>query len=117
MSRMLETYANFHIDIAARIAELGRQPRATRNLVLSHPGRVLFGTDEIPPGRPAYEVYFRFMESPDECFPYSPKDPPRSGRWHISALDLPEGVLRQVYADNARRLIPSLAATGEPAAP
>lgn len=113
---MLETYANFHIDIAARIAELGRQPRATRNLMLSNPGRVLFGTDEIPP-RPARLVYFRFMESPDECFPYSPKDPPRSERWHISALDLPEGLLRQVYADNARRLIPSLAATGEPAAP
>jgi hypothetical protein len=57
------------------------------------------------------------MESPDECFPYSPEDPPTSGRWQISALDLPEGVLRQVYADNARRPIPSLAATGEPAAP
>src|SRR5215469_10628680 len=117
VSRMLETYPNFHIDIAARIAELGRQPRTTRNLMLSHPGRVLFGTDQIPPGRPAYEVYFRFMESPDECFFYSPEDPPTSGRCYISALDLPEGVLRQVYADNAMRLIPALATAGEPAAP
>jgi predicted TIM-barrel fold metal-dependent hydrolase len=117
VNRMLETYANFHIDIAARIAELGRQPRATRNLMLSHPGRVLFGTDQIPPKRPTYEVYFRFMESADEYFPYSPEDPPTSGRWHISALDLPQGVLRQVYAGNARRLIPSLAATGERATP
>src|SRR5262249_17140645 len=69
------------------------------------------------PTGPACEVYFRLMESPDECFPYSPEDPPTSGRCQISALDLREGVLRQVYADNARRPIPSLAATGEPAAP
>jgi hypothetical protein len=57
------------------------------------------------------------MESPDECFRYSPEDPPTSGRWHISALDLPEGILRQVYVGNAMRLIPALAATAEPAAP
>jgi predicted TIM-barrel fold metal-dependent hydrolase len=113
VSRMLDSHANFHIDIAARIAELGRQPRATRNLMLSHPGRVLFGTDQIPPKRSTYEVYFRFMETPDECFPYSPEDPPTSGRWQISALDLPGAVLRQVYADNARRLIPSLAPASE----
>ena len=115
VSRMLDGHANFHIDIAARIAELGRQPRTTRALMLSHPGRVLFGTDEIPPNRSAYQVYFRFMETPDECFPYSPDDPPRSGRWQISALDLPGDVLRQVYAANAQRLIPGLAPAGRSA--
>jgi predicted TIM-barrel fold metal-dependent hydrolase len=110
VSGMLDRHPNFHIDIAARIAELGRQPRATRALMLSHPGRVLFGTDEIPPNRETYQVYFRFMETPDEHFPYSPDDPPTSGRWRISALDLPADVLRQVYSDNGRRLIPGLAA-------
>jgi predicted TIM-barrel fold metal-dependent hydrolase len=112
VDRMLSSYANFHIDIAARIAELGRQPRATRALFLSHPERVLFGTDEIPPNLDAYQRYFRFMETADECFPYSPDDPPGSGRWPISALDLPEDAARRVYAGNAQRLIPGLAATG-----
>ena len=42
---MLSTYANFHVDIAARIAELGRQPRAARRLIEDHPDRVLFGID------------------------------------------------------------------------
>jgi predicted TIM-barrel fold metal-dependent hydrolase len=107
--RMLEQYPNFSIDIAARIAELGRQPRATRALIMNHPGRVLFGTDEIPPNRSTYEIYFRFLETADECFPYSPDNPPVSGRWTISALDLPAGVLAQVYAGNAGRLIPGLA--------
>jgi predicted TIM-barrel fold metal-dependent hydrolase len=106
---MMEKYANFHIDIAARIAELGRQPRATQSLILGHPGRVLFGTDEIPPSRAVYQIYFRFMETADECFSYSPDDPPGSGRWPISALDLPGDVLEQVYSDNAEAIIPGLA--------
>ena len=90
---MMEKYPNFHIYIAARIAELGRQSRATRALIAGHPGRVLFGTDEIPPKRAVYQIYFRFMETADECFPYSPDNPPGSGRWPISALDLPGDVL------------------------
>ena len=48
VGRMLTTYPNFHVDIAARIAELGRQPRAARALFLEHPDRVLFGIDLIP---------------------------------------------------------------------
>lgn len=111
VSRMLDSYPNFHIDIAARIAELGRQPRATRALILKYPDRVLFGTDEIPPNQATYQTYFRFMETPDECFPYSPADPPGSGRWQISALNLPADVLGQVYAANAKRLIPGLTMT------
>jgi predicted TIM-barrel fold metal-dependent hydrolase len=106
---MLGRYPNFHIDTAARIAELGRQPRAARKLIMDYPGRVLFGTDEIPPNRSTYEIYFRFLETADECFPYSPDNPPGSGRWPISALDLPADVLAQVYAGNAERLIPGLA--------
>ena len=48
VTRMLDTYPNFNIDIAARLSQLGRQPRATRELILRHPDRVLFGCDEIP---------------------------------------------------------------------
>ncbi len=106
VSRMLDAYPNFHIDIAARIAELGRQPRRTRALVLRHPERVLFGTDQLFLRGATYETYFRFLETSDEYFPYSPKDPPPNGRWHISALHLPSEVLDLVYAGNARRLIP-----------
>ena len=105
---MLDTYPNLTIDIAARIAELGRQPRRTRALILRHPGRVLFATDLIPPGREDYEIYFRFLETEDEYFDYSPCDPPPTGRWCISALNLPPEVLRLVHSENARALIPGL---------
>jgi len=108
ITRMLDTYPNVTIDIAARIAELGRQPRGTRALILRHPDRVLFATDLIPPERETYEIYFRFLKTDDEYFDYSPCDPPPTGRWCISALDLPAEVLRLVYSGNAQTLIPGL---------
>jgi predicted TIM-barrel fold metal-dependent hydrolase len=108
ITRMLDSYPNLTIDIAARIAELGRQPRRTRALILRHPDRVLFATDLIPPERESYEIYFRFLETEDEYFGYSPEDPPPTGRWCISALNLPADVLRLVYSENARTLIPGL---------
>lgn len=105
----LDAYANFHVDIAARVAELGRQPRATRELVVSHPDRVLFGIDEFPPARESYAIYFRFLETADEYFPHSNEEVPLMGRWAISGLDLPDDVLRQVYLGNALRIVPGLA--------
>lgn len=105
---MLDAYRNFHVDIAARVAELGRQPRAARDLIVSHPDRVLFGIDEFPPDRGNYAIYFRFLETADEHFPHSTEEAPLMGRWAISGLDLPDDVLRKVYADNALRVVPGL---------
>ncbi|WP_250007544.1 amidohydrolase family protein [Actinoplanes sp. M2I2] len=103
---MLRRYPNFHIDLGGRLAELGRRPRATRRLILDHPDRVLFGSDAFPATREAYEVYWRFLETEDECFAYAPGSPvPPQGRWDISAIGLPPEVLTQVYATNADRLL------------
>jgi predicted TIM-barrel fold metal-dependent hydrolase len=105
VDRMLAAYPNWNIDIAARIAELGRQPYSARELILRWPDRVLFGTD-APPDPASWGVYARFLETRDESFPYDPDGGPGSqGRWQIHGLGLPEDVLRAVYADNARRLI------------
>jgi predicted TIM-barrel fold metal-dependent hydrolase/uncharacterized protein (DUF952 family) len=109
---MLARCPNWHVDLAARIAELGRQPYSARELLLRRPDRVLFGTD-APPDPPSWAVYARFLETRDESFPYEPPDapgdldaPPGSqGRWRIHGLGLPPEVLRMVYAGNARRLI------------
>jgi predicted TIM-barrel fold metal-dependent hydrolase len=105
---MLDAYPNYHVDIAARIPELGRQPRAARAFVLAHPDRVLFGIDGFPPERDVYEVAFRFLETEDEHFAYSAEDPPPMGRWAISGLGLPDDVLRQVYSENALRIVGGL---------
>jgi len=53
-----------------------------------------------------YQVHFRFLETVDEYFPYDPHSPiPTQGRWNIYGLSLPDEVLRQVYYDNAARLL------------
>jgi len=109
VDRMLDAYPNLHVDIAARIAELGRQPRATLRLLQRHPDRILFGTDDFPPNRETYITHFRFLETADEHFAYAADETPPQGRWSISGLDLPEDILRKVYADNALRLVPGLA--------
>jgi predicted TIM-barrel fold metal-dependent hydrolase len=107
VDRMMTTYPNFNVDISARVAELGRQPRATRRLFLKHPTRVLFGTDIFGVTASDYQRYLRFLSTDDECFPYSDSNPPGTGRWTISAIDLPDDVLTTVTTDNARRLIPA----------
>jgi predicted TIM-barrel fold metal-dependent hydrolase len=109
VGRMLDAYPNLHADIAARIAELGRQPRAARELIEAHPGRVLFGTDLFPPSREMYAIHFRFLETLDEHFPYDTEDPPPQGRWAISGLGLTGETLEAVESRNVRRLIPGLA--------
>jgi predicted TIM-barrel fold metal-dependent hydrolase len=108
VDRMLETYRNLYADIAARIAELGRQPRAARAVIERHHDRVVFGTDLFPPTREMYATHLRFLETLDEHFAYDVADPPPQGRWAISGLGLPSDILAAVYAGNARRLIPGL---------
>ena len=87
VDRMLTTYPNMVIDVSQRMAELGRQPRAAARLIVKHAERVLFGTDSFPPPAALYRRWYRFLESDDEYFPYSPNDgAPPQGRWAISAL-------------------------------
>lgn len=105
---MLDAYPNYHVDLAARVAEVGRQPRAARELILAHPDRVLFGIDEFPPARENYAIYFRFLETADEGFAHSTEDVPLMGRWTVSGIDLPDEVLAKVYQDNALRIVPGL---------
>jgi predicted TIM-barrel fold metal-dependent hydrolase len=103
----LRELPNLYCDIAARLAELGRQPRAAARFVAEFPDRVLFGTDRFPPDRADYELHVRALETADEHFAYTaePDDPWPQGRWRISGLALDPELLPAFYAGNARRLI------------
>ena len=114
VAECLDHHPNMHVDISARIAELGRQPRATRRFFEKYQDRILFGTDAIPNGfdypqqifgESLYEIYYRFLETEDEYFDYAPALVPPQGRWRIYGLGLPEGVLQKVYWQNAARLL------------
>ncbi len=104
VSGLLDRCPNFHIDISARLGELGRAPYSARALFERHAGRILFGVDS-PPNVRVYRLYYRFLETQDENFAYWIGDRPPQGRWMIHGLGLPDEVLRKVYSENARRLI------------
>ncbi len=104
VSACLERYPNMHLDIAARISELGRQPYSAADFFARWQDRILFGTDGGA-GNTAYSSYYRFLESRDEYFPYSGEETPRQGRWNIYGLGLEDTILRKVYFENAEKLI------------
>ncbi len=107
VGQWLDSHPKLHLDIASRIAELGRQPVTARRFFLKYQDRILFGTDgPWPPER--VRLYWRFLETEDENFPYSEKPFPPQGLWNIYGLHLPDEVLRKVYYENAARLIPGV---------
>ena len=110
----LDKFPNLHVEIGARIGELGRQPRASRKFFDRYQDRILFGTDAVPGGTDMpqqvfgdnlYSIYFRFLETEDEYFDYAPAKIPPQGRWRIYGLGLPDDILRKVYYANAERII------------
>jgi predicted TIM-barrel fold metal-dependent hydrolase len=113
VSECMDSHPNMSVDIAARIGELGRQPRMARKFFDRYQDRILFGTDasggtSYPQqtfGDALYEIYYRFLETEDEYFDYAPATVPPQGRWRIYGLGLPEQVLRKVYFENTSRLI------------
>jgi predicted TIM-barrel fold metal-dependent hydrolase len=113
VSECLDSHPNMFVDIAARIGELGRQPRTARKFFDKHQDRIVFGTDasagaSTPQqtfGDTLYEIYYRFLETEDEYFDYAPAPVPPQGRWRIYGLGLSDQILRKVYAENAARLI------------
>ncbi|MBX3421321.1 MAG: amidohydrolase family protein [Pirellulaceae bacterium] len=107
-ARLLDIYPNVVLDIASRISELGRQPYSAREFMIRYQDRILFATDGPWP-EARYQLYWRFLETRDEYFPYSEKAIPPQGIWRIYGVDLPDVVLRKIYHANAARLIPGVA--------
>jgi predicted TIM-barrel fold metal-dependent hydrolase len=114
VSECLDRFPNMYVELAARIGELGRQPRTARNFFEKYQDRIMFGTDVAPNGTKApqpafsselYEIYYRFLETEDEYFDYAPAPTPPQGRWQIYGLGLPESILRKVYYENAERVL------------
>jgi predicted TIM-barrel fold metal-dependent hydrolase len=114
VSENLYRFPNMFVDIAARVGELGRQPKTSRKFFEKYQDRILFATDATPHGDEfpqqvfndkLYEIYFRFLETDDEYFDYAPAKVPPQGRWRIYGINLPDAVLRKVYYENAAPLL------------
>jgi hypothetical protein len=114
VAERLDRFPNVTVELGARIAELGRQPRTARRFFEDYQDRILFGTDAVPSGKATpqqifdddlYRIYYRFLETEDEYFDYSPAPIPPQGRWRIYGLGLPDGILKKVYHENAARVL------------
>jgi predicted TIM-barrel fold metal-dependent hydrolase len=104
VAALLDRCPNFHVDISARIGELGRQPYTARKFFLQYADRILFGLD-LGPDVPSYRIAYRFLESDDEYFNYNTGDIPLQGRWQAYGIFLPDDVLAKVYHENAQKLL------------
>lgn len=114
LGEWLDRSPNLCVEIASRIAELGRQPYTARRFLVQYSDRVLFGTDGPWPEE-RLRLYWRFLETYDENFPYSELPFPPQGLWNIHGIGLPDDVLQRLYHANAARLIPGVRERLEPA--
>jgi len=114
VSEWMDKYPNLWVETGARLGELGRQPRAARSFFEKYQDRIMMGTDATPNAEAypqqdlkpeMFRCYFRFFETLDEYFDYSPAPVPPQGRWKIYGIGLPDSILKKVYHNNAARLL------------
>ena len=104
VSKMLSTYDNLYVDIAAVLSEIGSQPSRFERLAIDYSDRIIFGTDYFAGDEFPHAPYYRFLETDDEDFPYTPDGRYTQGAWNISGCKLSEAVLRKIYYENAQRI-------------
>jgi predicted TIM-barrel fold metal-dependent hydrolase len=108
-AEMIETMPNVYPEVAAILAELGRQPRAAHDFFVKYQDRVLFGKDAYQPDE--YPYYWRVFETTDEYFDYY-RD--YHAFWKLYGMGLPDDVLKKLYYKNALKLVPGLPTDGWP---
>lgn len=105
LGEVLDRNPNLYADISARYAETAPIPRFAAQFYEKHAGRLLYGTD-MGFDKPMYRTTFRILESLDEHF-YEVDQ--FSYHWSLNGFGLSDAILKQVYHDNAAKLMqPSL---------
>jgi len=103
LGRMFDRMPNLYAEVGAILYDLGRQPRAARAFFIKYQDRLLFGKDAFQPDE--YPYYWRVFETADEYFDYY-RD--YHAFWKLYGMELPDSVLRKVYAGNALRITPGI---------
>jgi len=104
LGKLFDANPNVYVDIAAVLAELGRQPYSAHDFLVKYQDRVLMGKDIYDVNE--YKWYFRALETRDEYFEYYRK---RHAFWRIYGFQVPDDVLKKIYYENALKLVPGLA--------
>ncbi len=101
LGEVLERNPNLYADISARYAETAPIPRFAAQFYEKHADRLVYGTD-MGFDKKMYGITFRILESLDEHF-YEIEQ--FSYHWSLNGLGLNDAVLKQVYHDNAEKLL------------
>jgi uncharacterized protein len=109
LGKLFDTYPNLYVDIAAVLAELGRQPYSAHDFLGKYQDRVLMGKDIYEVNE--YKWYFRTLETHDEYFEYY-RD--RHAFWRIYGFGLDDETLKKIYYKNALKLLPGVNAKAFP---
>ena len=109
LGKLFDEHPNVYVDIAAVLAELGRQPYSAHDFLTKYQDRVLMGKDIYDVNE--YKWYFRALETRDEYFEYYRK---RHAFWRIYGLGVDDEVLKKIYYKNALKLLPGIDAKAFP---
>jgi predicted TIM-barrel fold metal-dependent hydrolase len=120
VAALLRKHGNLHVDISARLGEIGRHdPAKMRAMFLEFQDRILFGTDfmvsrdgyilgagprlrDEAEVKKFFEAHWRFLETDARQVDHPT---PIQGTWKIDGIGLPREVLEKIYFRNAARLL------------
>ena len=102
LSRCLDSFPNFNLDVSARLGDIQRLPvERVRRFFLAYPDRILFGTDGSISGPEASIAPAALREEQKQA------ERQYAGWWHYTSrtLRLPTPVLTKFFSGNARHLL------------
>src|SRR5256885_1080298 len=99
LGKLFDTLPNTYVDIAAVLAELGRQPYSAHDFLVKYQDPVLMGKDIYEVNE--YKWYFRALETRDEYFEYYRK---RHAFWRIYGFEVPDEVRMHGACDNIQNI-------------
>ncbi len=109
LGRMFDEMPNVYAEVGAVLYDIGRQPRGAHDFFVKYQDRILFGKDSYQPEE--YPYYWRVFETRDEYFDYYRH---YHAFWKLYGIDLPDGVLKKVYYQNALKIAPAVPRAGFP---
>ncbi len=118
VAKHLDKYPNFYVEVAARVADMSRQPKEkVRDFMIRYQDRIMYGTDFevfwIDEGEYTEAEHLKFagkaerMHRANYAF-FAGKDSVQIAGQDVPGLELPRSVLEKFYRENAERLMPSL---------
>jgi predicted TIM-barrel fold metal-dependent hydrolase len=112
LAKRLDTYSNFCVDMSARTRYLfGDDAEAKHQFVLKYQDRLIYGSDYSMGNSNDEQVARGLLRAEDrewDLFAGDQKVVGRNGGPEIRQMGLPETVLRKLFRDNARRMIPGI---------